>query len=124
MRYQLNASQYQLDEYYKLIGKEQEEDIAGSKIFRIRTTENQVIYTIKKTIEPGVWNELETEEVELSTPVKMILNSFYSKILTLEKSRSMYQYEQFSLNIDSITNLGTYIEVEVLSELQPEIVKK
>lgn len=121
--YFFENTQYQLDEYYKLKGNEKESDVPGSKIFRIRNIENGHICTIKETVEPGAWKETEVEESTISEAAKIILKSYFSKILIIEKNRDTYKKENYTLNVDFITGLGTFIEFEVISECDPNKIK-
>lgn len=71
-----------------------------------------------------MWNEFETEEEDVSDTVKGLLNNYFSEVLTLEKTRNMYLKNNFSINVDVISNLGNYVEVEVLSDDEPTKVKE
>lgn len=122
--YKYLKSEYQLDEYYKIKGNEKEADITGSQIFRTRKTNESYLFTNKKTVEPGVWDEFETEEQQISKTVKGLLNNYFSKILTLEKNRDMYLKKNFAINVDIVEGLGNYVEVEVISDENPTKVKE
>ncbi len=113
--YEYINTQHQIDKYYKPEGKEQEKEEVGSKILRIRTTNESVICTIKTTIADGVWDEKEVISDNLPSIAKLILDSDYKQVIEIDKVRNTYKKENYTLNIDKITGLGTYIEIEILT---------
>src|SRR5699024_9809672 len=57
--YQFESENRQIDKYYKERGKETEEDVPGSYIYRFRQVNDleSGVFTRKDTVKPGFWKE-------------------------------------------------------------------
>ncbi len=115
----------QVDSYFK-----QKDDVdavqkPGSFILRVRR-DSKVKLTFKAfTDRRGVWEELETGIEDPDVMEKILEKTGFVNVLTLHKKRTSTKYQQFSLEIDEIEELGDFLEAEVMGEdgekLQEEI---
>ena len=115
----------QVDAYYK-----QKDDVGavqkpGSFILRVRRDSKAKLTFKAFTDRRGVWEELETTIDEPDAMEKILEKSGFVNVLTLHKKRTSTKYQQFSLEIDEIEELGNFLEAEVMGEdgekLQEEI---
>ncbi|PCF34566.1 adenylate cyclase [Staphylococcus delphini] len=119
--YKFKSKNRQIDKYYKARGKEAEEDVKGSFIYRFRQENDSTsgIFTRKDTVKPGFWTEdeilLESQQMDF---VKNILDAGFSNIMTIDKDRKSYTNleETRTVNADVVGELGYYIEVEILGD--------
>ncbi|EGQ4120420.1 adenylate cyclase, partial [Staphylococcus pseudintermedius] len=115
----------QIDKYYKDRGKETEEDVSGSFIYRFRQENDSTIgvFTRKDTVKPGFWKEdevvLESQQMDF---VKNILDAGFSNIMTIDKDRKSYTNleKNRTINADIVEGLGYYIEVEILGDFSED----
>lgn len=110
--------EFQNDLYYKLKGHEDEGDVPGSSIYRIRQQSNNLVQLVRKTtITPGVW-----DEYEINIPKEHLdffidlFNTTMTQVLSISKHRTSYKINDFTICIDDIKNLGKFVEIELLSE--------
>lgn len=118
---------HQVDTYYKRKGLEDEQDIVGSFIYRIREQnrhgENVVLATRKQTIKEGIWKENEillfdSHDQKSVEFIKRIFEDGYSLIMIIDKERKELKKKNITLNIDKIIDLGLFIEAEILTEVE------
>ncbi len=96
----------------------------GRRILRIREQKDKTLLTLK--IHQS--NELESIEKELavSDPATMreIIEALgFVQIIQVEKQRRKGKFNQYEICLDSVSDLGDYIEVEVMSTNDPEEVQ-
>ncbi len=115
----------QVDAYYKYktdIGKIEG---PGSFILRVRRDSKNKLTFKAFTDRRGVWEEIETGIEDPAATEKILEKTGFVNVLTLHKKRSSTHYQQFSLEIDEIEELGNFLEAEVIGEdgekLQGEI---
>lgn len=115
----------QVDAYFK-----QKDDVnavqkPGSFILRVRRDSKAKLTFKAFTDRRGVWEELETGIDDPDATEKILEKTGFVNVLTLHKKRTSTKYEQFSLEIDEIEELGNFLEAEVIGEdgekLQEEI---
>lgn len=115
--YTLCEENYQLDKYFKEKGKEQEGDIPGSYILRIRYENETCIATKKETISKGLWNEKEIHLDETQANfIEEILILGFANVLEIEKNRVSYKNDRLTINIDNVKDLGCFLEAELLGD--------
>ena len=105
--YKFKSENKQVDEYFKIKGREFENDEVGSFIYRIRQeADNKAcVFTRKDTIKQGMWSESEIElESEKLEFVRNILQDGFSNIFTISKHRKTYhdELENKTINLDKI----------------------
>lgn len=123
--YQFESENRQIDKYYKEQGKEAEEDVPGSYIYRFRQVNDLTsgIFTRKYTVKPGFWKEdeivLESQHMDF---VKNMLEAGFSNIMTIDKYRKSYTNleKTRTINADLVEGLGYYIEIEILGDFSEE----
>lgn len=89
-------------------------------ILRIRTENGTHKFTLKRNAEPGT-DSLNNIEHELKVSDDRVLHQILLELgqhvcLNVKKTRRLATYREFQLCIDSVDDLGDYIEVEVLSD--------
>lgn len=116
----------QIDHYFKLEGKEKESQGPGSALLRIRQQGGKIELTVKKlTNRKGVWEEYEVTVSNKNIFVILAALGFVP-VFTITKIRETGVYGHFNLCLDTIKELGNYIEVEKFGKngekIQNEIV--
>src|SRR5690606_3303277 len=97
-------------------------------IARIRNKNNQYFLTFKGiTKTEGAWSEAEVNinENEAKILKLFFLSNNFVKEVEIVKNRKSFKISDLTLNIDSIKNLGNFVEVEKMTTLpNVNIVKK
>lgn len=88
----------------------------NSPILRVRVQENKILFTLKKNRS----NELDCIEKELEISNKEAMEDIfelldYEKTVEVHKKRIKTNYKKYEICLDEIDNLGSYIEVEKMS---------
>lgn len=89
----------------------------GSPILRIREQSGKIIFTLKKNRS----NELDCIEKEVEVNDRNILNDIielldYEKTVEVHKKRIKTNYKDYEICLDEVDGLGSYIEVEKMSD--------
>ena len=107
----------QVDEYYKLKGKEKETQRPGSFILRIREQEQIKRFTVKALTETtGAWIEHETG-VEDPEELRKILELVgFTNVFTIKKTRTYGKLKNFEICLDDVEGLGKFVEFEIISD--------
>jgi adenylate cyclase class 2 len=104
----------QADKYFKFI-KDEERKL----VLRIREKKEKSFLTFKgssKEPEDIAWQEWETEIKDTDNLEKLFISNGLEIVVEIVKTRIEYKYDDMSINLDNIENLGTFIEVEIISE--------
>jgi len=112
----LVKEQRQIDVYY---GETSLYDKLGySFMLRVRREGVKSFLTYKgaKLKIDGVWEEYETEISDPEAVVEMLVSSGFDKIIEVSKIRKEYKLEKFSICLDKIENLGSFVEIEEVGE--------
>jgi adenylate cyclase, class 2 len=102
------------DDYFKF-----ESDIQRKLILRIRSRPEKSFLTFKgssKEEEDIAWQEWETTITDSDVLKKLLLSNGMVNVIRIEKYRKSYLLDKFVINVDDIKNLGTFIEVEMMSK--------
>lgn len=111
----------QFDAIYKRKGKERDTQGPGSYILRIRDSDNGKFLTFKALTErQGAWEEYELEIDNVKEAKKILQRIDFVEVLTLTKERISGKLGEFNFNLDNIKELGSYIEVELISNNSKE----
>ena len=116
------------------LGERLEEDIYFSspmrdfkqtdEALRVRYSGNKAILTYKGPKLDKISKSREEFEAFVSGDIELILQKLgYTKIMDIRKKRKVYQYNDFTLLIDDVEDLGEYIEIELKSENIKDIAK-
>lgn len=115
----------QVDAYYKAKDDVTAVQKPGSFILRVRRDSKNKLTFKAFTDRRGVWEEIETVIEDPDAMEKILEKSGFVNVLTLHKKRTSSKYQQFSLEIDEIEELGSFLEAEIIGEdgekLQAEI---
>jgi adenylate cyclase, class 2 len=88
-------------------------------IIRVRKGNKEPAIAYKSFLADKTWIELETG-VENSEAMEMILQKIGQlPYLTIKKERLSGMYKKYEVNIDTVENLGNFVEIELLVE--PEV---
>lgn len=89
----------------------------GSPILRIRQEEDKSIFTFKKK-ESDEFGRLEYETIiEDPTQMRLIFKALnFKEIVCVKKERKFTTYNEFTICIDQVESLGSFIEIEMLIE--------
>lgn len=115
----ISDNQFQKDTYYVPKHNNFLNETPISKWLRVRETENNASVNYKdwSSKETGKNNqitckELETTILEPEIMHKIFLELEFKEIAVVEKRRSAWEYKNIIISIDTIENLGTFIELE------------
>lgn len=91
----------------------------GMPVLRIRNSNGVVLLTLKKTIiDENELIKLEKEVVvsDENEMISMLESMEYHEVLVVNKKRIECKYNEISICIDEVDGLGSFIEVEILSD--------
>jgi predicted adenylyl cyclase CyaB len=103
------------DEYFKFRSNPE-----NNWIIRIRNKENQHLLTFKgMTKTEGAWNEAEARitESEANNLRSFFLSNNFVVDVKIKKIRKSFNIDDFTINIDSINQLGVFIEIEKMTTI-------
>lgn len=90
---------------------------AGSFLVRIRKTDTSAKFTFKALTETaGSWIEHETKISDPSEMREILLNIGFVEALQMHKEREHGSIEDINICLDSIKELGEYLELEIVSD--------
>lgn len=97
----------------------------GSPILRIREQDEKILFTLKKNRN----NELDCIEKEIEVSNRDILNDIielldYECTVEVHKTRIKGMYNDYEICLDEVDELGSYIEVEKMSDEDGEKIQK
>ncbi|MCA9356029.1 class IV adenylate cyclase [Candidatus Nomurabacteria bacterium] len=106
--------------YIKNLSNSVEEYLANTEFPRIRISENGALFSYKKNSNRGedIQDKLEIEFM-VSDPLSchnFLVEMGLNKQLEVKKTRRKYKYKDYELCVDSVEDLGNYIEIEKLLE--------
>lgn len=107
------ATSKEIDKYFRV-----RRDPKLSWVTRIRSKEDKYFLTYKSDKRgEGKWSEVEIEisKHEAENLELFFLENDFVIDLEIEKNRESYTFKNLSINIDDITNLGTYVEAEIIT---------
>jgi predicted adenylyl cyclase CyaB len=113
----------QIDRVYLLSEQLGQPIVAGSKVFRIRTTTQggtaRSCFTLKVQSDKAlVSDEYEFEVSSAEIANQAMLAAGLVERVTVEKKRIEGKIKNYNLCIDDVKHLGAFIELEVLSDSQ------
>lgn len=108
--------QTQVDAYYKYRDDVNAVQKPGSFILRVRRDQKAKLTFKAFTDRRGVWEEYETAVSDPDQLEEMLEKSGFVNVLTLHKKRTSTKYQQFSLEIDEIEELGNFLEAEIIGD--------
>ncbi len=86
-------------------------------VLRIRRAGKKAFLTFKgSTGKQGVYEEYETEVLDLDALDTMLQKSGFEKFLEIRKHRVIYEFEGAEINLDEVEGLGKFVEIEVIAE--------
>jgi len=102
----------QIDEYFydKKLGRTKD-----GYILRVRKSQKGVFLTYKKLFEDS-WIEEETEIKDKEAIKKIIQVIGLVPLVTINKTRLQFRVGDFEVNLDKVKNLGSFVEIELVSK--------
>ncbi|EET89768.1 MAG: class IV adenylate cyclase [Candidatus Micrarchaeales archaeon] len=111
----LESSKTQYDTYYGSIRAMRA--LGKSFILRVRKSGSSNFLTFKgATGKEGYYEEYETRIANGKSAAKIIERSGFEKIIFVKKHRELYRYKNSTINLDSVDELGNFVEIEIISE--------
>lgn len=107
-----------------------DEFVAGGIVVRLRTENNNTVFTLKQSLnKQGDSTEIEYSVGDAGLAQDGLITMGYNHILTIEKNRIQTQDGAFMIALDSVSKLGDFLEIEVLAkelsqELEHQIMEK
>lgn len=92
--------------------------VSGEPIVRTREEGDKICLTLKKELKQGCFEEHEILVSEIFETDKILENLGMRKLVTIEKVRQLANIDEFSLYLDVVNLLGSFFEVEVLTEAE------
>ena len=91
----------------------------GTNFLRLRRSKGKVLFTIKQPQS----NELDCieHETEIADPEEFaaaLLLMGYREVMRYSKSRRKANYREYEICLDEVSNLGTFVEVEKITETE------
>ena len=101
--------------------------IPGTSVLRLREVNNTVVFTLKqrkKDKEELIKLEEEVIVSNADTMKSIIELLDYAPVVQVNKERISCHHKSFEINIDSVENLGIFVEVESISDGNPDEILK
>ncbi|MDY6778255.1 MAG: class IV adenylate cyclase [Candidatus Nanohaloarchaea archaeon] len=96
------------------------EKLDRSFLVRVREEDSRVMINYKSEVEDGIWDEHETI-INSPEEAKEIFDGMgLEQVLVVEKTRRSFTYEGMHIHVDSISDLGDFIEVKMNPEEHTE----
>lgn len=93
----------------------------GDPVIRIRKENDRVFFTLKKKSKDTMSNvELETVIDKENIWNQILLEMGYKEVVCVKKQRTIYVIEDFKVCIDTVEDLGNFIEIELIVEQEEQ----
>ncbi len=98
---------------------------AGVNVLRIRRQNNKAVFTLKQSDFGNNLSktEIETEVLDAESMEKAVGLLGYKKIAVVNKSRQICKFKGFEICLDLVEKLGDYLEMEKITDEDPETVQ-
>lgn len=108
---------YQKDSYYTPAHRNFVEVSPVKEWLRVRDSNGKYFINYKKWIydadgKSNHCNEHETGVVSLEEITKILLALDFKPLITVEKKRSAWKYEDYEISFDDVVDLGSFVEIE------------
>lgn len=117
----------QLDEYFSPKSQSYLDERPVKQWLRLRDENGQYSITYKKWhYRNGQSNYCDEYETKLSDfkQMKMLLRALnFETIITVDKKRRSYIYEDYEVSLDTVKNLGSFVEIEYIGRKKIEPAK-
>ncbi len=123
-----NEVEYQKDTYYVPAHRDFFAEDVVSEWLRLRESNGKVQLNYKRWLPIGAKKQTHCEEYETNISdviaVKRILYYLnFKEIVVVEKERKTWKYENFIISLDTVKELGCFIEIEYGEEVKEENVE-
>jgi adenylate cyclase, class 2 len=86
--------------------------IEGGIVPRIRSVDNKNTLEFKEIRRKGAGIELESELGDVNLGIEFLEKLGFNEAFTIDKERESYKYKDFIIDLDSVDQLGSFIEIE------------
>ena len=93
----------------------------GMPIVRIRTEDEAVTLTLKAGGETHFTHEVETIVSDAEATSQIIETLSMHQVMVIDKTRTTYRYDCFTIAIDHVVHLGDFLEVEILVDIESKV---
>lgn len=93
----------------------------GMPIVRIRTENDAVTLTLKAGGEAHFTHEVETIVSDAEATSQIIEALSMHEVMEIDKTRTTYKCEGFTIALDRVVHLGDFIEVEILVDVESKV---
>jgi predicted adenylyl cyclase CyaB len=100
------GTDHQIDTYFKVK--------SGRLKLREGNIENCLIFYKRKNISGPKQSDVILYESKLMTPLKKILTEVLGQLIVVDKKREIFFIKNVKFHLDSVKNLGTFIEIEAI----------
>jgi len=87
-------------------------------LLRLRDSDKKLLTYKQSTNSNGIYVEHETQVENLTIYQKIFESMGFDHVITVNKKRETYKYNDISINIDTFKKFGTFVEFELISESQ------
>ena len=111
----MKGQKHQIDEYYNHPSR----DIRKTKEYirlRYKPKEDKGIFAYHLNIQDGVTKEFEVDIANLETFKDILKNLNFPLLGVIDKERETYAFQEFTITIDAVKNIGTFVEIETQGE--------
>lgn len=113
---------HQIDEYYNHPSIDTRKTNEYIRL-RFKPGEDKGVFAHHVNIADGVNKEYEVEVSSLKTFKEILKNFGFPLLGVIDKRREVYMFEQFTISIDEVKDIGNFLEIEVDGE-EAEIKEK
>lgn len=100
--------------------------IEGGIVPRIRSVDDNNKLEFKEISRKGGGIELESNIDDVNLGIELLKKLGFKEAFTIDKKRESYEYGDFNIDLDDVSRLGRFIEIEkiVKSEEEKELARK
>jgi len=94
--------------------------VSGEPVVRVRREGNKQWLTLKREISDGAFMEHELETSQSEEIFHILTNLGMKHFVEIDKERKTGTIDDFNICLDKVKNLGDFLEIEYLTELEWE----
>ena len=94
--------------------------IEGGFVARIREVNNERILEFKEILRQKGGIEIESKLSDVEIGLKFLKKLGFKEAFTISKTRDLYSYNDFTICLDDVNQLGSFIEVEKMIDFSDD----
>jgi len=91
-----------------------------SFLVRVREEDSRTLINYKSEVKDDMWDEHETVVTDSDEAKAIFAGMGLDKVLTVSKTRRTYRYDGINIHIDSVQDLGHFIEFKIDPDMHTE----